>query len=117
MRPLPTSPTNTFQSPKVATSAGLDASSFVPVLDAALAGLVAALAGGRSALAAQRDAATNPEARRDERTSRVIRTNPLNGGLTTKATPGRRASLPSDPGKIPAFRLACPRRGCNPAFG
>src|ERR1700722_7061770 len=117
MRPLPTSPTNTFQSPKVATSAGLDASSFVPALDEALAGLVAALAGGRSALAAQTAAAANPTARREERTRRVIRTNPLNRALALQATPGRRASLPSDPGKIPAFRLACPRRGCNPAFG
>jgi hypothetical protein len=26
-------------------------------------------------------------------------------------------SLPSDPGKIPAFRLAGSRKGCNPAFG
>jgi len=33
------------------------------------------------------------------------------------AKPGRRASLPSDPGEIPAFRLAGRRRGCNPAFG
>jgi hypothetical protein len=33
------------------------------------------------------------------------------------AKPGRRASLPSDPGKIPAYRLARRRRGCNPAFG
>jgi hypothetical protein len=31
--------------------------------------------------------------------------------------PGRRASLPSDPGKILAFRLAGAGRDCNPAFG
>src|ERR1700728_1270249 len=81
MRPLPASPTNTFQSPKVATRAGLEASSFFSVFGAALAGLVAAVAaatGGASALAAQAAAPTSPMARRDERTRRVIDNNPLN---------------------------------------
>src|SRR5580704_16853083 len=77
MRPLPTSPTNTFQSPKVATSDGLAGSSFAPDLGAGLAALVAATAGGRKALAAQPVAATSPTARRDERTRRVIKNNPL----------------------------------------
>ena len=105
MRPLPTSPTKTFQSPKVATSDGLDAPSLAPDLGAGLAALVAATAEGRSALAAQTAMAASPIARRDERTRRVIKNNPLNrAGLM--ARPGRRASLPSDPGKIPAFRLA-----------
>src|SRR5580692_4585894 len=104
MRPLPTWPTKTFQSPKVATSDGLDASSFAPDLGAGLAGLVAATAGGRRALATQTATATTPMARRDERTRRVIKNNPLNrAGLM--ARPGRGASLPSDPGKIPALRL------------
>src|SRR5882672_4198817 len=78
MRPLPTSPTKTFQSPKVATSDGLDASSFVPDLGAGLAALVAATAGGSRALAAQIATATTPMARRDERTRRVITNNPSN---------------------------------------
>src|ERR1700722_10611233 len=112
MRPLPTWPTKTFQSPKVATSDGLDAAS----LGAGLAALVAATAGGRTALATQTATATTPMARRDERTRRVIKNNPLN-----RARPYGQAraagSLPSDPGEIPAFRLAGRRRGCNPAFG
>src|ERR1700689_3370656 len=78
MRPLPASPTNTFQSPKVATRAGLEASSFFSVFAGALAGLVAAVTGGASALAAQAAAPTSPRARRDERTRRVIDKNPLN---------------------------------------
>src|SRR5271163_3139449 len=78
MRPLPAWPTNTFQSPKVATRAGLEASSFFSVFAAALAGLVAAVTGGASALAAQAAAPTSPRARRDERTRRVIDNNPLN---------------------------------------
>src|ERR1700689_2280648 len=78
MRPLPASPTNTFQSPKVATRAGLEASSFFSVFGAALAGLVAAVTGGASALAVQAAAPTSPMARRDERTRRVIDNNPLN---------------------------------------
>src|ERR1700722_20037850 len=79
MRPLPTAPTKTFQSPKVATSDGLDASSLAPDLGAGLAVLVAAAAGGRrTALATQAATATTPMARRDERTRRVITNNPLN---------------------------------------
>ena len=46
MRPLPAWPTNTFQSPKVATRAGLAGSSFFSDLGAGLAGLAAAAAGG-----------------------------------------------------------------------
>src|SRR6202044_1398356 len=99
MRPLPTSPTNTFQSPKVATSAGLDAASLAPDLGA---GLVAASAGGRSALATQTAAAATPMARRDERTRRVIKNNPLNRarpyGQTRAGFPavrsGRNSGLP-----------------------
>src|SRR5271170_4347870 len=72
MRPLPAWPTNTFQSLKVATKAGLAASSFFSVFAAGLAGLVAAVTGGASALAAQAAAPTSPMARRDERTRRVI---------------------------------------------
>ena len=68
MRPLPTSPTNTFQSPKVATRAGLDASSF-------LAGLVVASArAGAKAPNADAAATARPTALRDERTKRIIRT-------------------------------------------
>src|SRR5580704_1192796 len=105
MRPLPTWPTKTFQSPKVATSDGLDASSFAPDLGAGLAGLVAATAGGRRALATQTATATTPMARRDERTRRVIKNNPLSRARPYgQARAG--ASLPSDPGEIPAFRLA-----------
>src|SRR5258708_3176974 len=52
MRPLPTSPTNTFQSPKAATTAGLEAPSFSPDLGAAFGALVEAMAGGRRAAAA-----------------------------------------------------------------
>src|SRR5580704_6506992 len=88
MRPLPTSPTNTFQSPKVATSDGLDASSFPPDLGAGLAALVAATAGGRTALAAQIDTAAIPMARRDERTRRVITNNPLNRARALWPVPG-----------------------------
>src|SRR5271170_5430360 len=112
MRPLPASPTNTFQSPKVATSAGLEASSFFSVFAAALAGLVAAATGGARALAAQTAAPASPMARRDERTRRVIDNNPLNRAQARLA-----GFLPSDPGKIPAFRLARAGSGCNPAFG
>src|SRR5580700_2452991 len=105
MRPLPTWPTKTFQSPKVATSDGLDASCLAPDLGAGLASLVAATAGGRRALATQTATAATPMARRDERTRRVIKNNPLN-----RARPYGQAraagSLPSDPGEIPAFRLA-----------
>src|ERR1700722_3289027 len=78
MRPLPTSPTNTFQSPKVATSDGLDASSFAPDLGAGLAALVAATAEGRRALATQTATAATPRARKEEWTRRVITNNPLN---------------------------------------
>ncbi len=95
MRPLPTSPTNTFQSPKVATSDGLAGSSFAPDLDAGLAGLVAATAGGRRALATQTAAAANPMARRDERTRRVIKNNPLNRALALWPDPG--GGLPCRP--------------------
>src|ERR1700674_2699809 len=113
MRPLPTSPTKTFQSPKVATSDGLAGSSFAPDLGAGLAALVAATAGGRKALAAQTVAATSPTARRDERTRRVIKNNPLSRARPYGQTRAG-ASLPPDPGEIPAFRLAGRRRGCNP---
>src|SRR5271155_1726824 len=78
MRPLPASPTNTFQSPKVATRAGLAASSFFSVFAVVLAGLVSAATGGARALAAKAAAPTSPMARRDERTRRVIDDNPLN---------------------------------------
>src|SRR5208282_6891924 len=101
MRPLPASPTNTFQSPKVATRAGLEASSFFSVFAGALAGLVAAVTGGASALAAHAAAPTSPMARRDERTRRVIDNNPLNRAQARLA-----GFLPPDRGKIPAFRLA-----------
>ncbi len=49
MRPLPTWPTNTFQSPKLATREGLAASWVFSDLGAALAldGFVSAAAGGR----------------------------------------------------------------------
>src|SRR3984957_3332770 len=115
MRPLPTSPTNTFQSPKVATSDGLDASSFAPDLGAGLAALVAATAEGRRALATQTATAATPRARKEEWTRRVITNNPLNrAGPHGQTRAG--ASLPSDPGEIPAFRLAGRRKGCNPAF-
>src|SRR3984885_4231801 len=98
MRPLPTWPTKTFQSPKVATSDGLDAAS----LGAGLAALVAATAGRRRALATQTAAATTPMARRDERTRRVIKNNPLNRarpyGQTRAGFPavrsGRNSGLP-----------------------
>src|ERR1700751_4332571 len=107
MRPLPTSPTNTFQSPKVATRAGLGASPLVPDLAAALAaGFVKAAAGGARAPTAQMAAAANPTARRDESTRLVIKGNPLNRAWPFMAAPGRGVFLPSDPGKIPAFRLA-----------
>src|ERR1700722_16170564 len=95
MRPLPTSPTKTFQSPKVATSDGLDASSFPPDLDAGLAALVAAAAGGRTALATQTAAATTPRARREERTRRVITNNPLNRAWALWPDPG--GGLPCNP--------------------
>src|SRR6202044_2149725 len=107
MRPLPTSPTNTFQSPKVATSDGLDAASLAPDLGA---GLVAASAGGRSALATQTAAAATPMARRDERTRRVIKNNPLNRAWALWPRPGgglpcrpirakfRPSALPADAG-------------------
>src|SRR5580692_7981269 len=103
MRPLPTSPTNTFQSPKVATSDGLAASSFALDLGAGLA-LVAAMAGARRALAAQTAAAANPMVRRDERTRRVITTILQTGPRRYAATP-EAVSLPFDRGKIPAFAL------------
>src|ERR1700729_2677595 len=93
MRPLPTSPTKTFQSPKVATSDGLDASSLAPDLGAGLAVLVAATAGGRGALAAQTATATTPMARRDERTRRDITNNPLNRARPYGQT--RAASFPA----------------------
>src|ERR1700729_162118 len=110
MRPLPTSPTKTFQSPKVATSDGLDASSFAPDLGAGLAALVAATAGGRRALATQTATATTPMARRDERTRRVITTILCHRARPYGATRAG-GSLPSDPGEIPAFRLAGRRKG------
>src|SRR5579863_353827 len=112
MRPLPASPTNTFQSPKLATRAGFEASSFFSVFAAAFAGLVAAVTGGASALATQAAAPTSAMARRDERTRRVINNNPLN-----RAQARLGASLPPDRGEIPAFRLAGAGGGCNPAFG
>src|ERR1700727_1773070 len=109
MRPLPTSPTNTCQSPKVATSDGLDAASLAPDLGA---GLVAASAGGRSPLATQTAAAARPMARRDERTRRVIKNNPLSRAFGVLATPAA-VSLPFDPGEIPAFALPA---GVRPAI-
>src|ERR1700722_728550 len=95
MRPLPTSPTKTFQSPKVATSDGLDASSLAPDLGAGLAALVAATAGGRRALAAQTATAASPTARRDGRTRRVITNNPLNRAWALWPGPG--GGLPCNP--------------------
>jgi hypothetical protein len=91
----------------------LEASSFFSVFAGALgAGLVAAVTGGARALAAQTAAPASPMARRDERTRRVIDNNPLNRAQARLA-----GFLPSDPGKIPAFRLAGAGSGCNPAFG
>src|ERR1700744_5824128 len=107
MRPLPTSPTNTFQSPKVATSDGLAGSSFAADLGVGLA-LVAALAGKR-ALAAQTAAAASPMARRDRRTRRVITNNPLSRALALWAMPAG-GFLPFDPGEIPAFALSARAR-------
>jgi hypothetical protein len=43
-------------------------------------------------------------ARRDEKTRRVIKNNPLSRALALWATPAA-VSLPFDPGKIPAFSL------------
>ena len=60
MRPLPAWPTNTFQSPKLATRAGLAASSFFSVFAAALAGLVAAVAGGDEGARRQGGGADEP---------------------------------------------------------
>ena len=108
MRPLPTWPTNTFQSPKVATRAGLDASSF-------LAGLIVASArAGAKAPKADAAATASPTALRDERTRRIIKNHPLNRAALRRA--GLAGFLPPDPGEISARRLAGTRRGCDPAF-
>src|ERR1700735_1749275 len=108
MRPLPTSPTNTFQSPKVATSDGLAGSSFAFDLAAGLA-LVAARAGARRALAAQTAAAANPIARRDERTKRVITTILQTGPWPCAPRPRRSPCRPIGA----QFRLS----PCRPAQG
>src|SRR6185312_6905668 len=121
MRPLPTSPTNTFQSPKVATRDGLEAASLATGLGAALAAglaaclaLVAAAAGGQRA--AETAAAANPIAR-DETTRRVIKSKSFEPGFEALWASARAISLPSDRGEIPASRLADRRADCNPAIG
>src|SRR5215472_3081122 len=91
MRPLPASPTNTFQSPKVATRAGLEVSSFFSDFAVALTGLVAAATAGERALAAQAAAPMSPMARRDERTRRVIDNNPLNRAQARLGFPAARS--------------------------
>src|SRR5579862_3797167 len=109
MRPLPTSPTNTFQSPKVATRAGFAASSVFPDLGAALAaGLVRAAAGAERAPTAQPAATANPTARRDESTRLVINSNPLSRVLAFGHT--RAAGFPCRPIRA-KFRLSPCRRG------
>ena len=101
--------TNTFQSPKLATSDGLAGSSFAPDLDAGLEALVAATAGGRRAIATQSAAARDPNGAKGRKGKTRHHEHPLNrarpygspgGGLPCRPIRAkfRPSALPADAG-------------------
>ena len=117
MRPLPTSPTKTFQSPKVATSDGLDGFLLRARFGRGLGGLGRGDGGRKKGArgANRRGGKPNGAKGRKDKTRHHKQSFEPGLGLVGQTRGG--ASLPFDPGKIPAFRLAGRRTGCNPAFG
>src|SRR5271165_2484242 len=98
MRPLPAWPTKTFQSPKLATSAGLTAASFFSVLSGFLVAASTGAKTPRRTKAATAEATPARERKGNPVKLIDIRPRDPSGALALER---RRRLLPGDRGEIP----------------